>query len=790
MISRNSREAVIRDGEVTPITRLLRVDFLPARLVVRRASIVVGQRETGAREHGSFPVILVSCVPWQRLVTAPQLVAAIDLDGTMIPFAPTPHEARVDGVAAELLTALSQLPGVTVGVISGRPIALMEELPERFPYLLFAAEHGVWRYADGAWQASLPAIPQLDEIEESLQQLARKNPGALVERKSCSVCLHWRMVDAAHHDLVAATAEAIVDEWLETHQQLERLPVAEALEVRHRAAHKGGALSWLRGRGPQGATVLAIGDDVTDEDMFVSLREHDLGILVAEQPRRTEATLRLPSPAAVHRFLRWLIEARRGQPTPTPTPAAKPEGIELARLPRTSALQPRLIVASNRLPAAPSTERQREVGGLVSALLPALAENSGIWLGWSGLEREPGLRLRIETSDHDAITRAQFDYPPTWRQLFYAGFCNQSLWPLLHGFPTRVRYVDDEWACYVDANRAYARLVLEAGGPEAEVFVQDFHLMLTARELRAAGHRGRLGFYLHVPFPPLDVFETMPWATEVLAALLEFDRIGLQCQRWADNFFTTARGLLGAEAEARARARTSVIAVGIDPDRFAESATTDPTNGDLGSFEAMLAGRKLILGVDRLDYSKGIPERLEAFARFLERYPEWRSKVSLVQVSVPTRSEVPEYAELRSRVEYLVGRINGTFGEADWMPVRYLYRSYDQATLARLYRHAAVGLVTPLRDGMNLVAKEYVAAHATRPGVLILSELAGAAQELRDALLVNPYDVDGMADTLLTAVTMPPEQATARMRRMLRRVQRFDVKNWVDSFLSEARLAD
>ena len=684
---------------------------------------------------------------WQQLASAAQLVVALDLDGTMIPFAPTPQEARLDGEAAELIRALVALPGVTVGVISGRPRDTIDEYPPLFPGVAFAAEHGVWRYQHGVWEAALPPVPQLDEIESSLRALAARNPGALVERKSCSVCFHWRMVAPDRHDEVAAAAEVLVDEWLEIHQQLERLPEVEALEVRHRAAHKGGALNWLRNRAPQGAQVLAIGDDITDEDMFVSLREQDVGVLVSEHPRRTQAGLRLPSPVAVHRFLRWLIEARTARPTLVP--AAMPE-LVFARERRALGqivASARLIVASNRLPAAPSPERKREVGGLVSALMPVLAEANGIWLGWSGAEREPGLRLRIE--DGESFTRAQFDYPPTWRERFYAGFCNQSLWPLLHAFAGRVRYLDDEWSCYVDANRAYAELLLEAGGRAAEVWVQDFHLMLVGRELRRAGHRGRIGFYLHVPFPPLDVFETMPWATEVMAALLEFDRIGLQSARWADNFIATARGLLGAEGESRARDRLRVVPVGIDPDRFAESAVGDPIP-ELGSFEAMLGGRQLILGVDRLDYSKGIPERLEAYGRLLERYPEWRGKVSFVQVSVPTRSEVPEYAELRARVEGIVGRINGAYGEADWTPVRYLYRSYDQTTLARLYRIAAVGLVTPLRDGMNLVAKEYVASQdPENPGALVLSKFCGAAEHMALALLTNPYHVDGVPPSRL-----------------------------------------
>jgi len=422
--------------------------------------------------------------------------------------------------------------------------------------------------------------------------------------------------------------------------------------------------------------------------------------------------------------------------------------------------------------------RHREVGGLVSALMPALADTAGVWLGWSGAERDPGLRVRIDEAD-TTITRAQFDYPPTWRQRFYAGFCNQSLWPLLHGFPGRVRYVDDEWACYLEANHAYARMVGEVGGAGASVWVQDFQLFLVARELRRAGHRGRVGFYLHVPFPPLDVFETLPWAADLLAGLLDYDVIGVQTQRWADNLMTSISGILGRDAAAKARERIRVIPVGIDPDRIAADAATETPD------ELALGDRKLILGVDRLDYSKGIPERLEAFARFLERYPEWRNRVSFVQVSVPTRSDVPEYGELRSRVEALVGRINGAHGEQDWVPVRYLYRSYDQATLARLYRHAAVGFVTPLRDGMNLVAREYVAAQKPDdPGVLVLSKFAGAAERMTDAVLTNPYHVDGVAADLDAALRMPLPERIARNGALRSSVWHDTAASWAKAFLA------
>ncbi|HEY4181641.1 MAG TPA: trehalose-phosphatase [Kofleriaceae bacterium] len=715
---------------------------------------------------------------WQHLAAASHLVIALDLDGTLIPFAPTPQEAVVDDELAALLDELSNLPNATVGVISGRPRGLVVDLAGRFSNLAFAAEHGVWRFADGRWDAALPPLPQLDEIQTQLTALAARYPGALIERKSCSVCMHWRRVANEDQAAVSAAAETLVDEWLETQKNLERLPEVEALEVRHTAAHKGNALAWLRRRAPSGASVLAIGDDITDEDMFVSLREGDVGILVAEHQRRTQAHLRLPNPPAVRRFLRTLLQAR------TAHAATIPSDLVIARAPRHAA-PPRLIVASNRLPAAPTGDRKQEVGGLVSALLPVLRETNGIWLGWSGAERDPGLRLRVE--DGDEYSRADFDYPPTWRERFYAGFCNQSLWPLFHEFIDRVRYVDDEWVAYTDANVAYARLLVEAGGTGAEVWVQDFHLMLAARELRRAGHQGRLGFYLHIPFPPLDLFQTMPWATEVMSALLEFDRIGFQGQRWADNFIASARGLLGPEGEARAKDRSRVIPVGIDAERFAEAAER-PASAELGDFSRLLGDRALLLGVDRLDYSKGVPERLEAFARFLELYPHWRNKVSLVQVSVPTRSEVPEYANLKSRVETLVGRINGAYGEADWVPVRYLYRSYTQDTLAHLYRRAEVALVTPLRDGMNLVAKEYIAAQdPVHPGVLMLSRFCGAAERMHDAVLTNPYHPDGVAADLDRALTMSPEERAHAFASLRTVVSEDTAAAWAKNFLSALR---
>nr|HEX4315298.1 trehalose-phosphatase [Kofleriaceae bacterium] len=716
---------------------------------------------------------------WESLPNCPQLVVALDLDGTLIPHAPTPADARVDGDTAAIVEALAQSPGVTLAIVTGRKRELVEDLPARFPSARIAAEHGAWRCENGVWELAVPAVPPLDELDRALTSLAAMHPGALVERKTCSVCLHWRLVATTEREAIESATDAIAEEWLETHKDMERLPCVEALEIRHHDAHKGRALAWLRSRAIAGTPALAVGDDTSDEDMFASLGADDVGIVVAREARRTEARYRLPDPSAVHRFVHWLVDARARRHPSVQELAIAPTGPIARGLPGAPATPP-LVVVSNRLPNLEPTGRTKEVGGLVSALLPMFSETSGMWLGWSGLERDPGLRVRVQHGERDAIVRAEFDYPTSWRKRFYAGFCNQSLWPLLHDFVGRVRYVDDEWACYGDANRAYAAAISQISAPDAEVWVQDFHLALVGRELRRGGHHGRLGFYLHVPFPPRDSWETMPWSDEVLAALLDYDLVGVQCERWRDNLVASVHGALGRDAGARAEQRVRAIPVGIDPDRIASSATAGNARRDVYD---MLNGRRLILGVDRLDYSKGIPERLEAFARMLELFPAWRGKVSFIQISVPTRSDVADYAEMRSRVESLVGRINGAYGEADWTPVRYLYRSYDQETLAKLYRAAAVALVTPLRDGLNLVAKEYVAAQdGNDPGVLVLSKFAGAAERLGDALVTNPYHVDGVAADLDRALRMARDERVRRWTAMRDVVWTDSATAWAQRF--------
>jgi alpha,alpha-trehalose-phosphate synthase [UDP-forming]/trehalose-phosphatase len=724
-------------------------------------------------------------VDWPSLAQLPDLGVLVDLDGTLIPFAATPDEATIDDDAIALLRELAG-KGVRVVIVTGRPHAMLHDLTARAPELPCFAEHGAWRWDPGPriWIDVLPPTPELDDLDGSIRALTGATPGALVERKQCSVVIHHRLVPAEVRATLLPAVELAIDEWLESHPDFERLPGVEMIEVRHRLDHKGTAVTWLR-RAVPGVRLVAIGDDHSDEDMFRSLREDDVGVLVgAERP--TAASLWVAGPTEVRKLLRWIAHARVGAlGSEDVPPETRPRGSERPT-PRD-----RLLIISNRLPSAVAG-RAREVGGLVSAIQPTLTRHGGVWLGWSGQEREPGLVVRPDPVDP---MRVHFDYPPGWRAAYYAGFCNRGLWPLLHGFQARAHFDDDEWKCYRDANAAYARMAHEVASPTSTIWVHDYQLLLVADELRRRDHRGALGLFLHVPFPPRDDLETCPWARELLDGMLAFDLVGFHTRRWLDNFIACVKGTLDREVDGdRVRGardtRLGVFPVGIEPHDFG-SAADEVDAEDVAKLRASLGTRKLVIGVDRLDYSKGIPERLEAFGRLLELHPEWRGKASFVQISVPSRADVPEYAALRQRVENLVGRINGLYGEADWVPVRYLYRSYDQPVLAQLYRLAEVAMVTPLRDGMNLVAKEFVASqHDDDPGVLLLSRFAGASEQMRDAVLTNPYHRDGMAADLARALDMPLDERQRRHRALRAVVDGVTASAWAEQFIGALQTSD
>jgi trehalose 6-phosphate synthase len=452
-----------------------------------------------------------------------------------------------------------------------------------------------------------------------------------------------------------------------------------------------------------------------------------------------------------------------------------------------------LLVVSNRLPDLRSAEgtgpgRRVNVGGLVSALEPLLAARRGLWLGWGGGvvpdNEEPKSGI-----DEGPPALAWFDYKQSWQRDYYNGFCNATLWPLFHSFPGRVVIDETTWKSYVGVHDVFADAAQRYVSPHDTIWAHDYHLLLLARTLRARGHRGPIGLFLHVPFPSLDILSILPWARDLIDGMLDFDLIGFHTQAYLTNFLTCTGSLLGSQdrdgvIEHRVHfTKVGVFPIGIFPESFQEAADPGFVQ-EVQELMRSLGSAKLVLGVDRLDYTKGIPERLLAFGRLLELFPEWRGQVSLIQISVPSRADVPEYAEQRTNIEGIVGRVNGQFGEANWVPIRYLYRGYSQNHLSQLYRAAHVGYVTPLRDGMNLVAKEYVAAqNPDDPGVLLLSEFAGAAAEMKDAILTNPYYADGMARDLDRALRMPLDERKARHARLLAVVQRTNAQSWATSFL-------
>ncbi len=464
----------------------------------------------------------------------------------------------------------------------------------------------------------------------------------------------------------------------------------------------------------------------------------------------------------------------------------------------------RLVVVSNRLPIVIGQEEEQWTitpgsGGLVTALTPLMKSSRGMWIGWPGcgeeaplqelfddFGREQGYRLGAVPLSEEEVER------------YYQGFSNEALWPLFHDLLGFCRFSLENWQTYREVNRRFAEVVAAESPPGSDdvIWVHDYQLALVGAGLRELGADQALGFFLHIPFPSLDLYRRLPWKTEILRALLEYDLIGFQTLRDWRNFVQCVTALVpGVEVLARQRNQTLLnvggrqvkvghFPISIDFNEFHQEAQSRNVAEAAWYLHENLEGRQLVLGVDRLDYTKGIPERFLAFERALEKYPDLRQKVSLVQVVVPSRTLVPDYQNLKELLDQTAGRINARFAESGWMPIHYLFRSLDRTQLLAHYRTSEIALITPLRDGMNLVAKEYCAASVDHNGVLVLSEFAGAADQLgRGALLVNPYDIDGTADAIYRAFSMEPEERRRRMEQLQGQVRRNDVHRWMRRFL-------
>ncbi len=453
----------------------------------------------------------------------------------------------------------------------------------------------------------------------------------------------------------------------------------------------------------------------------------------------------------------------------------------------------RLIVVSNRVnpardPAAGSA------GGLAMALAAALREDQGLWFGWSG-ETRANFTGNLSIQQIGGVTVALVDLDEQDRLEYYNGYANRTLWPLFHYRPDLVAFERSYDEGYERVNLRFAQTLRPLIQDNDMIWVQDYHLLPLARELRRLGVRNRIGFFLHIPWPSRRLIATLPKHRELVAALLDYDLVGFQTldsrDAFAEYLLHNASGDVSPDGEVRAfgkQSRIGAFPIGIDADDFAGAVASEQATLAFERTRASLLGRKMIIGVDRLDYSKGLEERFCAYEQLLMDYPDQLEKVFFLQIATPSRDEVDAYQDIRARLEGLSGRINGTYADIDWVPIRYVNRSYRRDFLAGTYRAAHVGLVTPLRDGMNLVAKEYVAAQdPADPGVLILSELAGAAEQMRDALIVNPFSREDVAEAMRKALVMPHEERVARWTALQEGVQRDDVKAWRDRFVSTLR---
>lgn len=449
-----------------------------------------------------------------------------------------------------------------------------------------------------------------------------------------------------------------------------------------------------------------------------------------------------------------------------------------------------LVVVSNRI--ARGTPNEPMTGGLAAALLPVVEKSGAIWVGSSGRVREMSREPIAEIEPLGAGALAMLDLPAAHYGGYYEGFANSALWPAMHSRPDLIHATHDDYLSYREVNAFVARALLRFQQPDTAFWIQDYHFLALGAELRGLGVTAPLGFFLHTPWPSCDVIGGVPRARELIEAMLAYDLIGFQTPHDCENFLNCVQQELqlpahdGLILSRRGRTRVAVFPIGIDVEQFAQYAAKSSSHPEVSRLRRSLNGERLAIGVDRLDYSKGLLHRIRAFDRMWSDQPSLLRSASFLQIATPSRGSIEAYGNLQDEVAKLVSDVNGRHGEIDWTPIRYLNKGFGQAVLAGLYRTAQVGVVTPLQDGMNLVAKEYVAAQsAADPGVLVLSKFAGAANELDAALLVNPHDIDGMARTIATALTMPLAERRLRWEAMMAKLRRRTIRQWFADFVDE-----
>jgi len=464
----------------------------------------------------------------------------------------------------------------------------------------------------------------------------------------------------------------------------------------------------------------------------------------------------------------------------------------------------RLIIVSNRLPFVLTKDKdewsiKQGSGGLVTAMVPVLKNRGGIWVGWMGIiedDNDDKDKVIAETTKGLGYDLVQVSLTKEDVDGFYYGYSNEIIWPLFHDFPSFCNFKPAYWHTYQSVNLKYAQQVFSVAKDGDFIWIQDYQLICVASELRKLGMTQNIGFFLHIPFPPLDLFLKLPQRFSILESLLSYNLIGFQTMRDKRNFMECLR-LLMPHAKIRGKKNLQTVEVdskavfvgafpiSIDYKDFVKRASLPQVISKSNQIHSDLPNRELILGIDRLDYSKGLTYRLKAFAYMLEKYPELIGQITFIQVVVPSREDIPGYHKLKEQIEMLVGEINGRFTRSGWVPVHYIYRSLTQTELISYYRASRIAFVTPLKDGMNLVAKEFCACSIDKNCALILSEFAGAAAELQNgAILVNPFDIEGMSDALYYAITMDALERKARMVKLRAKIRDHTIYDWIDGYLS------
>lgn len=448
----------------------------------------------------------------------------------------------------------------------------------------------------------------------------------------------------------------------------------------------------------------------------------------------------------------------------------------------------RLVIVSNRVA---DLRADTQTGGLAVGLADALKARGGLWFGWDGkIVDEPAEKPAIDTIGK--VTTVSMSLSEADYQEYYLGYANNVLWPLCHYRLDLVNYKAAFFKGYRRVNSRFGKCLAPHLQPDDVIWAHDYHLIPLARQLRRAGCRQCIGFFLHIPFPPPDLLAASPNHSWLIDALLDYDLVGFQTSSDTANFLRYLEEQRGLKPDAEGTIRlpgrnfrAGTFPIGIDVDSFTAMAEREFEDVQIDRMRQQVLGRKQVIGVDRLDYSKGLPDRMKAFERLLVLHPEMQKKVSLLQIAPPTREDVSAYQDIRLELEGLSGAINGRYADFNWSPIRYIHRTVERDKLAALFRSSQVGLVTPMRDGMNLVAKEYVAAQdPENPGVLVLSQFAGAAEDLIEALIVNPFDLDDMARSLHTALMMPLAERKERYEALIERVRQRDAKAWLTSFLA------